>query len=36
MASSPRIQWSRKFDEALEQARTAETDILLDFTAAPM
>jgi hypothetical protein len=29
-------QWTRSFDQALEEARTSRKDILVDFTAAPM
>ena len=36
MATQERIHWTHDFDAALKTAGERQTDILVDFTAAPM
>jgi hypothetical protein len=36
MQTTQTISWSPDFDRALEQARTQNRHVLLDFSAAPM
>jgi hypothetical protein len=36
MNTTDQITWSREFEPRLNEARSSQKDILLDFTAAPM